>query len=257
MFAKRQMVAKVMDDRGQHGVETSWLFDLVRRKGEENEDACAVLAKALSSSADYKMSDWHRSALNTILRALVEEIAALIRDRVARAAERLGTISTTIPDEFFQNCDGTLMEVLVRHGLYDSPSLIEAAAHRLSQDKVGRAQRQKRDQDNSKPDSLTDILLLETPSEIAIALDRYEARKSHYIDGFDNPVLPCSVLDRPAIGDLVWRVAAALRILCGSERPIGGPFDGLLDAAAAAVAGSWEDPGDNAAEKLATAVLQE
>ena len=251
-----------MEDRVQHDVETPWLFDLARRKAEESAAACAVLAKALSSSADYTLPDRHRSALNTILRTLVEEIAASIRDQVVLAAERLGNVSAAIPDEFFQYRDGALMEVLVRNGLYDSHALIEAAAHRLCQDQLERAQRQKREQDDSKSDSLTDILLLEPPSQVANVLNRYQAQKSHYIDGFSNPVLPGIALDAPATGDLFWRVAAALRIIGTSERPTGtgqfdGLFDGLLDAAATAVAGSMDAPTNIAAEHLASALLQE
>ena len=129
-----------------------------------------------------------------------------------------------------------------------------------------RAQRQNCEQDDSrsggksqsKPVSLTDILLLDPPSRAANALSRYQTGKSHYIDGFNNPVLPCSALDAPALGDLVWRVAAALRILSRPEKPFDtDQFDILLDAAATAVSGAMAAPADIAAEQLASVLFQE
>lgn len=247
-----------MADKVQHDVETSWLFDLVRRKGEENADACAVLVHALRSSADYTLSDRLRSALNTILQGLVEEIAGSIRDQVVLIAEQLGMVPTTIPDEFFRQRDGAVMDALIRNGFCVNPALVEAAAHRLCQDQLERAQRRKRAQDDGKSDCLTDILLLDSPSRAANILSRYQAQKSLYIDGFNNPVLPCIALDAPAMGDLVWRIAAALRIVCRSERPVGtDQFDGLLDAAATAVAGSLDGPADSAAGQLASVLVQE
>tara|TARA_R110000787_G_scaffold8895_35_gene30711 strand:- start:285 stop:1418 length:1134 start_codon:yes stop_codon:yes gene_type:complete len=255
---KRQMVAMAMADRVQHDVETSWLFDLVRRKGEENADACATLAHALGSFADYALSDWHRSALKTILQNLVEEIAASIRDQVVLVAERLGAAPPAIPDEFFQQYDGAVMEMLVRNGFYESPALVEAAAHRLCQEQLERAHRLERAQGGGISNTLADILLLQTPSVAANALSRYQAQKALYIDGFDNPVLPCTALDTAAMGDLVWRVAAALRIVCRSERPVGmAQIDGLIDAAATAVAGSLNAPDDCAAGQLASVLVQE
>jgi len=110
-----------MADGVQHDVETSWLFDLARRKAEESADASAILATAHSSSADYTLSDRRRSALNTILLALVREIAASIHDQLVLAAEQPGAFSPDIPpdipDEFFQHRDDALMDMLVRNGL--------------------------------------------------------------------------------------------------------------------------------------------
>jgi uncharacterized protein (DUF2336 family) len=229
-------------------------MSLDRPSGSDLDGAAQLLASArarisaaaadLERPAALRLTDWQRTTLSAMLERLVgsieDELRSALLTRLPDAPEALlaALSSAQVP---------LARPILDRGSALQQPALVSALLRRAEEHRLRRVQ------GSDQP------LLLELSGDadpdVAAAAMAVLIGQTGRRDAFDEPLLPREDLRAELAHDLVWAVAAALRVSLTTRH---GLDAGTADAALAALAGdilARSDEGDGFDSKCARLVL--
>jgi hypothetical protein len=169
------------------GDSVTELLGLSRKRAAETRERHVLLASELYAAPRGLLTDAERSLMTGMIDAVIESIAAHLRNGGTGQDERAAAGITA---------------VLRRAGVLADPDLIEAAYHRLLEFQLER-RGQKRD--------LVSPLIERASMPVTHAVTEFMVWRAKRLDAYQNPVLVADELPGALAHRLAWAVAAASR----------------------------------------------